>query len=528
MEREKIFSKFTAKDYNTQLEEILEKKDFSTDIKNLLLSMLYKIEAAYKDYTIVKGIVDEQNEYIEELLNIIEEKCNKIVIAKSGTTEAKEIERSKSNYIVDELDGSILLMYPNEKILLYTLYMLNDKQIYLDEKYNLVRISLSELLNYGENINSTEVLRDFNGWSWNTICSEIPDISINLVYQNLIYLLGIDFIKKWIHTEEVIDYVKVVQEKLIKKYGKENTNEILRQIYKISIIICTSKNEREKERLLEEKKDLEVELEKLKDKENLLAEISNFKKDTVKKIKEIDNILSNKNLLYKEFVTRNEKRSEYNKILNIVHMAEILNKERKKYLIAIEKKNKLLDPKFYLQKKKNIEIELELLKDIKKSKKVREEKKLQYIIQLQKAFIRCFSMEIEEATQKEDIMKLIYGLRYFNLLYISDNKKIYEEEQLKEYLDKLEQELLNKAYELKAVNIIANESSINKKIIENILLTKIISMENISIELIEKENGLEVQIYDGDIYEKSFVINKYNKNMILVKLKKRIKYFNNL
>ena len=45
MEKEKILSKLNAKDYNNELEMILEEKDFSSNIKNLLLSMLYKIEA---------------------------------------------------------------------------------------------------------------------------------------------------------------------------------------------------------------------------------------------------------------------------------------------------------------------------------------------------------------------------------------------------------------------------------------------------------------------------------------------------
>ena len=45
-----IFSKINLKDYNNTLETILENKDFSEDVKNLLLSMLYKIENAYQDY----------------------------------------------------------------------------------------------------------------------------------------------------------------------------------------------------------------------------------------------------------------------------------------------------------------------------------------------------------------------------------------------------------------------------------------------------------------------------------------------
>ena len=46
MEKNKILSKLNIdiKDYNNELEKILENKLFSYDVKNLLLSMLYKIE----------------------------------------------------------------------------------------------------------------------------------------------------------------------------------------------------------------------------------------------------------------------------------------------------------------------------------------------------------------------------------------------------------------------------------------------------------------------------------------------------
>ena len=50
--KEDIFSKF--KDYNNELEKILENKDFSKDSKNLLLSMFYKLETSYSDYEIAK------------------------------------------------------------------------------------------------------------------------------------------------------------------------------------------------------------------------------------------------------------------------------------------------------------------------------------------------------------------------------------------------------------------------------------------------------------------------------------------
>ena len=61
----KIFSKL--KDYNYILDQMLEKKNFSEDAKNLLLSMIYKIETSYKDYSQIKGIFQKQNDFIDEI-----------------------------------------------------------------------------------------------------------------------------------------------------------------------------------------------------------------------------------------------------------------------------------------------------------------------------------------------------------------------------------------------------------------------------------------------------------------------------
>ena len=51
---ENLFKKFVKKDYKNELEKVLEQKYFGENAKSLLLEILYKIEAAYKDYEIVK------------------------------------------------------------------------------------------------------------------------------------------------------------------------------------------------------------------------------------------------------------------------------------------------------------------------------------------------------------------------------------------------------------------------------------------------------------------------------------------
>ena len=46
--------KLVKKDYNNELEKKLEQKTFEENVQSNLLSILYKIETAYKDYETVK------------------------------------------------------------------------------------------------------------------------------------------------------------------------------------------------------------------------------------------------------------------------------------------------------------------------------------------------------------------------------------------------------------------------------------------------------------------------------------------
>lgn len=521
MDKEKMFSRINSRDYNNELEAILENKKFSENIKNLLLSMLYKVENGYKDYQTVKRIVQDKKNYIEEILKIIKDKCNSIEIIKEDTKGAEELKKCNTQFLVDTIDGNIKLMYPNEKLLLYTIYKLDNKQVYLDEKYNLIRNSLSELLNFGENINSIEVLRDFNGWSWNTEFKEIPEVSTNLIYQNLIYLLGIDFIKEWINKGISKDYIPIVEEKMISLYGKENSKELLDLIYIISIIISTDKNKNEKQRLLEEKRELEKELKRMNNKSMLLTEISNNKKEALSDIKKIDKIMNDKKLLQQEFDKQNEKRAEYNKIFNMTHLTEILEKQRKKAMKTIEENNKILDPTYYVETKQNIENQLKLLADIDNPKKDKNKEK--YLIDLQKVFLKCFEIKIEKSTQKEEIIDLIYMYRYYNYNYIKDNVIIKQEPKLNKQLNEIQYKLVQKALENKVLNKICNTIEGNNLIFENSILRRIINLEEISIEILKDDKNIKIKIFDGEIPEDSIQLDNINKEDIIIKNKKRIK-----
>ena len=97
-------------------------------------------------------------------------------------------------------------------------------------------------------------------------------------------------------------------------------------------------------------------------------------------------------------------------------------------------------------------------------------------------------------------------------MYVAEEEQIKDVEELKSEIKKLENVLIKKAYDLKVINHISNEETTNNEIIRNVLLTKIISMENINLALEENNETLEIKLYDGDIYEKSIVI-------IIIKLK---------
>ena len=191
MEKNKILSKFNIdiKDYNNELEKILESKLFSYDVKNLLLSMLYKIENAYKDYETVKVEVPSKIEYIENLLRIIKEKCLKIFLVKAGTKEAEELEKENILFKVDRKNGEIVC-FQNEFVMLTAIFSLEISPSLKDLPYDYVEKPLLELLKIGEIDSSIEVIRDFNGWSWDIDTKEIKDIEYNYVYETMLLANG--------------------------------------------------------------------------------------------------------------------------------------------------------------------------------------------------------------------------------------------------------------------------------------------------------------------------------------------------
>ena len=89
MKKENLINKIVKKDFNNELEAILEKKDYEENVKSLLLNLLYKIETGYKDVETVKIDVDTKEEYIKRLISIIYSQCKSIKIIKNTLSNAK-------------------------------------------------------------------------------------------------------------------------------------------------------------------------------------------------------------------------------------------------------------------------------------------------------------------------------------------------------------------------------------------------------------------------------------------------------
>ena len=218
MEKRKILSKLNIdiKDYNNELEKILENKLFSYDVKNLLLSMLYKIENAYKDYETVKVEVPSKREYIENILTIIKEKCLKIYLVKSGTPEAEDLERNNITFKVDRNNGEIVCIQ-NELVILTAILKLDITKSLIEMPYEYMETPIFKLLEYGKIDSEVEVIRDFNGWSWDIDKNNINDIEYNYIYKTMILLNS----KKSINDKNLKKILNIISKISIKKYLDE-------------------------------------------------------------------------------------------------------------------------------------------------------------------------------------------------------------------------------------------------------------------------------------------------------------------
>ena len=522
---DKLLDKIVKKDYNNELEKVLEKKYFNENVKNILLSILYKVETAYKDYEKVKQDVETKEEFIENIIKNIRENCETIKLVQPNSEESKII--GNKTFLVEK-NKKRIICYPIERKLLYCISKISKKEKIIKDEYFLINRTLSDLINVGNNINTVEPIRDFNGYSWTTIPREIESIQHNLVYQNLRMIVGSEFLNNWINNREfIIDYIELLKEKLNKTYGKKQTIEFLDVLYKLSILLDVRYDRKAKDEIIQIKEDVDEEYERVIDSEKFVETITKEKIDLTKKIRYIDETINNTNMLQQEYIRRNEKLPLKDKIFSVRILSKMMEDERKEYIEKLEELNKLLNPQNYIRYKKQLEEKENYLK-ILNDRNIDEQIK-KYIIKLQNIFYKYFVINLEKAQTKQEIIKLIYEFRYYCMIPYDQHTYIYELNELKEQIKYLQKKIIKKACELKVINVFSEYDEINYKIIENIFYVRNINLEELYIKIVKEKDKTYVQLFDENVFERKNEImhgEEFNKKDLEIKINRKVKIFN--
>lgn len=502
--KKNILDKIVKKDYNNELEKILEEKQFDENVKSTLLSILYKIEMAYKDYETVKKDIETKEEYISNILDIIKNDCNLIKIIKMDDEQSK-IPNNKT-YIINK-EKKEIISYPIERKLLYAIAKISKRQKIIKDDYYFIDRTLSELINVGNNINMVEPLRDFNGYSWSVIPQEIESIDHNLIYQNLRILVGNEFLNKWVkNTEYIIDYFNLFEEKLEDKYGKENKIKMVEKISYISVLLYFKFKDSIDEEMIEQKEKIEIELNKMQDKQQFIEDTTDKKMQIEEEIRKIDTTINSKELLQQEYIERNKKLPLENKIFSMRILSKIMEEEKEEKFKELDKLNKIINPQNFVKYKKELEEKEKILKIIDIENKENELDKSK--LELQKLFLKMLEIDINKAETKQEIEKIIYNFRYYLLLPYDYSITMQNVEKIKEQINRISKLIIKKAIQLKVLEKLSKEEETNYEILKNIFTVRIIKLEDAYLKITKEKEKYFVQIFDENIFEEKIEISK--------------------
>lgn len=499
-----MLKRIIKKDKNEELERILDEKQIDEQARNLLQGILYKIEVSYKDYKKAKAIEQTEEQYVDQLIINIKKKCNKIQVVKvSQKLEDEELNKKlkENKFIVNE-EG--IISYPIEEKLLYAIEKKSNNPKILNNKYEEATIAVSNFINVGKNIDRLEVLRDFNGWSWTTIKKEIESIDANLIYQCLQILFGKEFMDNWIQDKDgIIDYFEAMTNDG-KKYGKQTIERVKELLIKIAMINGVKENKEFSDQISKRLKEVKKELKVYEDTETNIERLSENRRKAMKQLKDIEKILRQESRLMAEY----EKRDN---VFNIKVLKKEFSDKRSKLLNEISEYNYLLNPMNYMKEKKKLEDEKARL-DIKRTTKKQKEELIAEFIEI---FLKCFNIKIKESIEQEEIVKLIYQFRYFMCLPYDLESNVKDIKKFEEDIEKTEKLLAKKAIDNKVINKIPFE------VMQHILETRIIVLEELYYKVEQEEEKYYVQIFDENITEEKIEIKSIGKT----KINKKIKIF---
>ena len=507
-----MLEKLIKNDRNEKLETVLEQKHIEEQVKNLLQGILYKIEVSYKDYQKAKVTSRTEKQYVNEIISDIQRKCQEIKTVKfQNDIVDPEIKHKleKNKYYIDD---KLVLAYPIEEKLLYAVEKKSNSDKIVNDKYEMLTIPLSNIINTGKSLDRVEVLRDFNGWSWTTIKKEIENIKANLVYQTLRILEGEDFVESWTKDKDgIIDYVQMLKENIKNEYGEEISNSIEECLTKISIMNGIEISAEYRKDIENKLKESEEKLQKFKDTNKFINEITQNKKVATDEIAKIEKILSQEKRIKEEYEKRNSTAPFDKKIFSIRVLKQQLKEQKMQYLNEIEESNYLLIPENFLKEKNKAQKQKELFEILNYT----EEEKEKVLIEFEKIFLECFKKKIAK-TKPEELDKIIYIFRYYLLLPFNLQENIKDVKELQDNIIEVEKKIVELAKEKK---VISNE--VPFEVMTHVFQTRIIKLEELYYKIITENDKNYVQIFDENITEDKFEISNIEKK----KINKKIRIF---
>ena len=504
-----LFSKL--KDYNIELEEVLEKKYFSSNIKNLLLSMIYKLEISYKDFYTVKKWVRNKEEFFSEIVEVIRLYCDNIKTVEPDSDQAKMLIRNNIRALTNENERSILT-YPTEMDLLYAVSDISPKYFFINEEFLLKNLLQQSLVN-GYNMNNVEILKDFNGWSWSATYNNKFEYIDNLIYQNLLMILGEKFLYEWrTYNSTKRDFLDEAK-RFIKIFT--NNDKYLKSLYKLVYLNSTGK---ERELLNEELKKKYKKLKEMNDKIKFIEDSKLKKLKLTKKIEKMDIALNDDKVLQKELDKFNSKLDDKKKIKTLLTYRKMVKKEKEKYMKEITEISYLLIPRNFLSRKRILKDTLDLYKCKDSFDNV--------LIECQKEFLNFIYKKLSRMSTRDEIIEVLYQIRYYRRIRISNGKSISDLPELANYIDKIQKKAITALCKMGAMRIISMDINLNFEIINYALDTKIIDLEDIKLYFDEDDQGLIIKVFDKDNFEKQGRKKiEISDNILEVRERRKIKLF---
>ena len=543
-----IFKNIIKNDYIYEIEKTLEKKGITNEIKSLVMDTLFKIEETYPNYKRIKVDVLEKKDYIREIVVALKKVDNIYTM----NMQEKDILKCVTDTKIEKNARGYydIQIYHNNLSLLYALQTIINEEYGINEQP--CSSAFDKILKIGGIYSNIEILRDFSGWNWNRNKIKNFNIYYDIIYKNLLLILGIDKMIELKKTRQCIHFMKKY---LVKKYKNDNVEKLM-EILKEIVFVMSS----------EEEKRLEIEANKkiidmymaMKDIKKFMQKVNEEKKKNNKLIAEYDKILNSHNVLEREYneylkaIEKSKNEDNSNGSLNIdsiigildieednigkVYKEEIKNIElfsiqifekRKKVYNKNLELSKIGNPENYVEHKRILEEKIKYILDYEKVKgdsKKEEELLENLMIEYQKIVYDMLEDRIEAIYTNEEVIDEIYRQRYIRYQNVLKDKYIYQISDLYQKMDKILHLIVDKAMKFDVLERVSEEENTNYAAVSPALKTEVLSLEEVKVAIYTGKITL-LCIYDGNVLIKEIELFDVDPKLISIPTKKKIKLF---